>query len=140
MNELFIYTDGGSRGNPGPSAVGVYITDEKKVEIAAIGKKIGHATNNIAEYKAVITALDWLIEKKDELTKITKIHFYLDSKLACSQITGVYKIKNAALRDCLFLVREKEAQIKKPIIYTFIPREKNEMADLLVNKALDNTL
>ncbi len=140
MNELFIYTDGGARGNPGPSAVGIYIIDDKGNEVLSFGEKIGFSTNNIAEYKAVIFALKWLISKKDNLKNIGKINFYLDSKLVCSQITGLFKIKNAKLRDCLFLIREKEAQIKIPINYSFIPREKNKKADLLVNKALDNNL
>ncbi len=140
MNELFIYTDGGARGNPGLAAIGIYIIDDEKNKVLSFGGKIGFATNNIAEYKAVIFALEWIIKEKEKLKNVKKINFYLDSKLACSQINGLFKIKNAKLRDCLFLVREKEAQIKIPITYNFIPREKNKNADILVNKALDNNL
>jgi len=140
MNELFIYTDGGARGNPGLAAIGIYIIDDEKNKVLSFGGKIGFATNNIAEYKAVIFALEWIIKEKEKLKNVKKINFYLDSKLDCSQINGLFKIKNAKLRDCLFLVREKEAQIKIPITYNFIPREKNKNADILVNKALDNNL
>jgi ribonuclease HI len=140
MNELFIFTDGGARGNPGPAAVGVYITDEEKKEIKSIGKKIGHATNNIAEYEAVITALNWLIENKVFIKDCKKINFYLDSQLVYSQISGVFRIKNSELREKLFAIREREAQIQISIHYNLIPREQNEKADFLVNKALDNLL
>ena len=64
-NTLNVFTDGGARGNPGPSAIGVYITDGNKKEIAGFGKKIGIATNNVAEYKAVLEALSWIIENKE---------------------------------------------------------------------------
>lgn len=139
MNELLVYVDGGARGNPGPAAVGVYIIDKNRKEIKSIGKKIGHATNNIAEYSAVIEALSWILEnvKKEDYVKI---NFYLDSLLVCSQIKGIYKVKNSDLREKIFIVREKEAQINMPIFYNFVPREKNIEADLLVNKALDNFL
>jgi ribonuclease HI len=139
MNELFVFVDGGARGNPGPSAVGVYIVDKNKVEIKKIGKKIGNATNNVAEYQAALEALTWIAENVKDDT-YSKINFYMDSQLVCSQITGLYKVKNSNLRDLLFSVRTQEARIKTPIFYNLIPREKNQEADLLVNKALDNIL
>lgn len=132
-----IFTDGGARGNPGPSAIGVYIEDENKKEIAGFGKKIGITTNNVSEYKAVIEALDWVIENKKDFNNEAKINFFLDSKLICSQIIGVYKVKNSGLRNLLFDVREREAQINFPIYYKHIPREQNKKADEFVNKALD---
>jgi ribonuclease HI len=137
-NTLIVFTDGGARGNPGEGAIGVYITDENKNELAGFGKKIGFATNNVAEYKAVINALDWIIENKKSLSKDAKIHFFLDSKLVCSQIIGIFKVKDANLRNLLFDVRNREAQINFPIYYKHIPREQNKKADKFVNSALDN--
>lgn len=132
-----IFTDGGARGNPGPSAIGVYIEDQNNKKIAGFGKTIGIATNNVAEYKAVIRALDWIIENKKSLSENIKIYFFLDSKLVCSQIIGVFKVKNAYLRNLLFDVRNREAQISLPIFYKHIPREENKKADMYVNRALD---
>lgn len=137
IRKLNIFTDGGARGNPGPSAVGVYIEDENGKEITGIGKTIGIATNNTAEYKAVIEGLLWIVKNKEKLLENTIINFYLDSLLVCSQIKGLFKVKNADLRAYLFEIRELEAEIKNPIFYTHIPREKNKKADALVNKALD---
>lgn len=134
-----VYTDGGARGNPGPSAIGVCITDSNSKEVAGFGKKIGVATNNVAEYTAVIEALSWIIKNKKNL-KIAEIFFFLDSKLVCSQITGIFRVKDANLRNLLFLVREKEAQIKTPIFYKHIPREQNKKADMYVNLTLDSKL
>lgn len=137
INILNVFTDGGARGNPGPSAIGVYIADENDKKIAGFGKAIGIATNNAAEYKAVIEALTWIIENKKDLSSTAKIYFFLDSKLVCSQIIGIFKVKNADLRDLLFDVRQREAQINFPIFYKYIPREQNTKADAFVNKALD---
>lgn len=134
-----VYIDGGARGNPGPAAVGVYIADEKNNKIASFGEKIGIATNNVAEYKAVIKALSWLLENKG-LIENGEINFFLDSKLIFSQICGLFKIKQAKLRELLFEVREKEAQLGIKIHYFQIPREENKNADRLVNLALDNKL
>lgn len=137
-NTLNVFTDGGARGNPGEGAIGVYITDGKKNKIVEFGKKIGFTTNNVAEYKAVLEALVWIIENKKKLEKFAEIHFFLDSNLVCSQIKGLYKVKDSKLSELLFLVRKKEQEIKTPIFYNYIPREENKKADLLVNHALDN--
>lgn len=137
INILNIFTDGGSRGNPGPSAIGIYVADGKNKKIAGFGRAIGLVTNNAAEYKAVIAALDWVIENKKAFSSQAKIYFFLDSKLAYSQIVGLFKIKNSDLRSLLFEVRDREAQIDQPIYYKHIPREQNTKADALVNQALD---
>ena len=137
INALNVFTDGGSRGNPGSSAIGVYIADSSNRKIAGFGKAIGMATNNVAEYKAVIEALTWIIENKKDLAKTAKIYFFLDSKLVCSQIIGIFKVKNADLRALLFEIRDREAQIAFPIFYKNISREQNTKADGFVNEALD---
>lgn len=137
VNIINVFTDGGARGNPGPAAIGVYIEDENNKMIAGFGQQIGFATNNSAEYRAVIKALDWIIENKKSFFKNTKINFFLDSKLVCSQIIGLFKVKNADLRNLLFDVRDREAQINLPMYYRHIPREQNTKADAFVNQALD---
>jgi len=134
-----VFTDGGARGNPGPAAIGVYITDSNNKKIAGFGKKIGTVTNNVAEYEAVVEALSWIIKNKKNLN-ITKAFFFLDSLLVCSQITGLYKVKNSNLRRILFSVREKEVEVGMPIFYKHIPREQNKKADVLVNTVLDKRL
>lgn len=135
-----VYTDGGARGNPGPAATGVYITDEKGSQLYGAGKTIGQATNNVAEYKAVIDALQWLIKNKSAVEQHKKISFFVDSELIYSQIIGVYKVKKPHLQSLLFLVRELEARITAPIHYVHIPREQNTNADAYVNKALNALL
>ncbi len=137
FKKINVFTDGGSRGNPGESAIGVYILDENNRELTGFGKKIGISTNNIAEYKAVLEALTWIEANKEKLEKKSNIFFFLDSRLVCSQINGLFKVKNANLRELLFSIREKEVAIGKPILYSHIPREKNVKADELVNEALD---
>jgi ribonuclease HI len=138
MKSLNIFTDGGARGNPGPSAIGVYVESDSQKKLVGFGRTIGVATNNVAEYKAVLGALDWLIENKKEFPEDIKIYFLMDSKLVCSQIIGLFKVKNLDLRNLLFEVRDREAQINLPIYYKHIPREKNTKADSFVNEALDN--
>jgi len=137
---LHIYTDGGSRGNPGEAALGVYILDSRKQAVASIGKRLGVATNNVAEYSAIVEGLSWVLLNKKNLSGLLKIDLFMDSQLAAAQLNGLYKIKNAKLRDLLFEIKKKEAEIGTPITYTFIPREKNKNADRLVNMALDNRM
>jgi ribonuclease HI len=140
MSNILIFTDGGARGNPGPAAIGVYITDDKGTKLAAIGKKIGEATNNTAEYKAVIEALSWLIDNKEKLEINSKISFFLDSQLVYSQLKGLFKVKAESIREYIFTIREKEKNLGLSLQWNHIPREKNKMADSLVNLALDNLL
>lgn len=136
---IYIYTDGGARGNPGPAAIGFFIKDENGHEVFSHGEKIGVATNNVAEYKAVISALSWACQNKGRI-KDSKVNFFLDSKLVCSQINGIFKVKDSNLRTLLYKVREKESELKFVINYSFVPRERNEDADRLVNMALNNKI
>ncbi|MDP2649912.1 MAG: ribonuclease HI family protein [bacterium] len=132
-----VYTDGGSRGNPGPAAIGIYIQDQNNGKTYELKEKIGFATNNVAEYKAVIKALSFFAQNKKILEGKDEINFFLDSLLICSQMNGLYKVKDANLRNLLFEVREKEAEIKVKVKYSHIPREQNKKADRLVNMAFD---
>jgi ribonuclease H / adenosylcobalamin/alpha-ribazole phosphatase len=135
MNQsLNIYTDGGSRGNPGPSAIGVVIKDKLGKILHQFGETIGHATNNVAEYQGVIFALNYLVSQQ---TKPTTINFFLDSTLVVNQLNGLWKIKDANLRTLVIKVRQLEGQLNAGICYHSIPREKNHEADALLNQALD---
>lgn len=139
MNSISIYTDGGARGNPGPAAIGVFIEGDGQI-LGEIGKRIGEATNNFAEYCAILEGFDFLLKNKSLLGKETRINFFMDSQLAYAQISGIYKVKNEVLAKLLFKIRQKEKEIKLPIKYSFVPRELNKKADKLVNQALDNKL
>lgn len=136
MNKLFIYTDGGARGNPGPAAIGIYIVDQDGREFFKFGKNIGTATNNVAEYTAVIEALCWLKDNEGKLIlRGYSINFFLDSKLVVCQLNGLYKIKDNKLKELSIKIRELEQAIGGNVRYSFIPREKNTVADALVNSS-----
>jgi len=133
MNKLIkIYTDGGARGNPGPAGIGVVIKDENDKVIKEYDKYIGHATNNVAEYMAIIKGLELARDIKAE-----EIHCYLDSELVVKQIKQEYKVKDPNLQKLFVKVWNLKLGFKN-ISFTHIRRESNIMADALVNKALDN--
>ncbi|MCD6471256.1 ribonuclease HI family protein [bacterium] len=132
--KLILYTDGGARGNPGPAAIGVIVYDSKKNVIKKISKYIGRATNNQAEYQALITGL---IEAKK--IKAEDVECFSDSKLVVQQVNRKYKIKNKKLAQ-LFIKIWNLSQSFKKIKFSYIPREKNREADRLVNLALDKYL
>lgn len=129
--EVRVFTDGGARGNPGPAAIGVVILDENDNMISQSGKYIGTATNNVAEYSALIEALELLKE-----IDVYRVIFYTDSSLVYNQIKGFWKIKNP---DMKLLNEQAKKMLYELPGYNFIhiPREKNKDADRLVNKALD---
>ena len=134
---LIIYADGASRGNPGLAAVGIHIVDETLQTIADLGYALGIATNNVAEYQAVLHAVQWLLAQKELLAEDISISFRMDSLLVVSQLSGQWNIKSATL---LQLAEEVQASLNQlPGIYTFeyIPREYNMDADRLANDALD---
>lgn len=135
-----IFCDGGARGNPGPAAWAFVVYDDQNQIIAQKNEKMGVATNNVAEYTAVVKAIEWLSKykfyiKEDKL--FDKIEVFLDSKLVVSQLNGIYKVKDSKMRDLIVKIREAEGSSGGNIIYHFIPREKNKTADMLVNQALD---
>lgn len=133
---LNIYCDGGARGNPGPAASAFIVKSSSGGTIYKKGIYLGIATNNQAEYQAVIQALLYVIKQQ----KTEDVDVYVDSILVASQINGLFKIKNPELRNLLFKIRELESQTKSKIKYIIIPRKKNLEADLLVNLTLDNNL
>ncbi|MGH7246432.1 MAG: ribonuclease HI family protein [Candidatus Levyibacteriota bacterium] len=139
MKAISIFTDGGSRGNPGPAAYGVYIVDENQKELAGFGQTLGETTNNVAEYKGLLAAFDWLLSHAEIITGAT-IQFFLDSKLVCSQMQGTFRVKDPMMQQLFVAAKMKERSLNATIAYTHIPREKNTKADSFVNAALDNLL
>lgn len=137
--KLVIHTDGGARGNPGPAAIGVVI--EGQIETKKYGEYIGEATNNEAEYKAVIFALKKLKQLigKEKSKSEAEVEIHLDSELLASQLNGEYKIKEKNLQQ-LFLEVWNLKQDFKSVIFKHIPREDNRGADKLVNQTLDKEL
>jgi ribonuclease HI len=126
-----LFTDGGARGNPGPAAYGFVLEAEDGTVLAAKGERIGVATNNVAEYRALIAGL----EKAAELA-VPEVEVVSDSELLVKQMTGEYRVKNAALQDLSIQASRLARQIGK-VSYTAVRREHNELADRLVNEALD---
>lgn len=131
MKKISVYVDGGSRGNPGPAGIGIVILSPKGETLKEFKKYIGIATNNIAEYNAVIYGLqEALIEKADE------IELCLDSELVAQQLKGEYKVKNSDIRPLFEQALHLASGFKKFNIKQ-IGREKNKQADKLVNKAIN---
>lgn len=125
------FIDGASRGNPGPSSVGVVFVDGKHEVIHSISKRLGTATNNIAEYSALIIALQYAL-----IQGYKEIDVFTDSELLAKQFNGEYKIKEDTLK-VLFLFVSQLRQGFKKISVSHVPREKNKLADQMANKALD---
>lgn len=140
MKKIIIYTDGGSRGNPGKAAVGFVICNEKEQELKKYGEYLGDGlTNNEAEYKAVILAL-----KKfkalfgGKLAESTEIEIRSDSEFLVLQVNGEYKILDEKIQKLFLELWNLRLDFKKTK-FKHIAREKNKEADRLVNEALDNT-
>jgi ribonuclease HI len=126
-----LFTDGGARGNPGPAAYGYVLEAENGTVLDARGEAIGVATNNVAEYRGLIAGLARAVELGiDELEVVS------DSELVVRQMTGDYRVKNEALRT-LHLEANRLARRIARISYRAVRREHNELADRLVNEALD---
>jgi probable phosphoglycerate mutase len=124
-------TDGGARGNPGPAAYAYVLEAEDGTVLAARGEAIGVATNNVAEYRALVEGLRKAVELQlDELEVVS------DSELIVHQMRGEWKIKKDTLRPLWLEARELASRIRK-VRYTAVRREHNELADRLVNEALD---
>lgn len=133
MSELTIYTDGGSRGNPGPSAIGgVMYLDSN--EIYSFSRFIGKKTNNEAEYQAFSFSLKWYFEQNQVYSSVT---WYLDSKLVVEQLNGNWKVKEPRLKTVVDKIKINLNELCIPYKIVHIPREKNSEADALVNQALD---
>ena len=127
-----LYTDGGARGNPGPAAAAYVLETEDGTVLDARGEAIGTATNNVAEYRGLIAGLESALQRGvDELEVVS------DSELLVKQMQGEYKVKNETLRTLQREAAELADGLKR-VTYTAVRRAHNELADRLVNEALDS--
>jgi len=126
-----LFTDGGARGNPGPAAFGYVIETDDGHVLAAHGEAIGVATNNVAEYRALVAGLEKALELGLEEVEVVS-----DSELLVKQMRGEYKVKNNALQALSLEASRLATQVAR-VCYTAVRREHNELADQLVNEALD---
>jgi ribonuclease H / adenosylcobalamin/alpha-ribazole phosphatase len=124
-------TDGGARGNPGPAAYGYVLEADDGTVLAAHGEAIGVATNNVAEYRALVAGLEKAVE-----LGVRELEVVSDSELLVKQMKGIYRIKNEALQDLARQASRLARQIGR-VRWTAVRREHNELADRLVNEALD---
>lgn len=129
--KLVVHVDGGARGNPGPAAIGVVVSDSDGAVLDELGERIGAATNNVAEYRAVLRGL----QRARELGA-NEIEIVNDSELVARQLTGAYRVKHAAMKplylEAMAALREFDGWRVRTV-----PRAQNARADALVNEALD---
>ena len=126
-----LFTDGGARGNPGPAAYAYVLEDEHGDVLAAHGEAIGHATNNVAEYRALVEGL-----RRAAALGVRELEVVSDSELVVKQMRGEYRIKNEALKVLAAEAEDLAGRVGR-VTYTAVRREHNELADRLVNDALD---
>ena len=130
-HRLIVEADGGARGNPGPAAYGAVVRDAKTSKVLATeGLPIGHATNNVAEYRGLIAGLEMV----RELDPRAAVEVRMDSKLVIEQMAGRWKVKHA---DMKALALQAARLRPATVTWTWVPRELNKAADALVNRALD---
>lgn len=126
-----LYTDGGSRGNPGPSAGGYVILDMEDNVVKSNGKYLGITTNNQAEYHSLKGGMEMAVQ-----IGIQELHVYMDSLLVINQMKGIYKIKNRDLWPIHEAIQKLRTKFKN-VTFTHVPRELNKLADAVVNETLD---
>jgi ribonuclease HI len=129
--QLIIYTDGGSRGNPGPAGFGVVFYDAERNIISEFDRYIGVATNNQAEYQAIVFALEKAAEAGAH-----SLSLFLDSELAVKQLNGEYKVKNKDLASLFLKIHNLKTKFSS-VSFTHVRREHNKEADRLANQAMD---
>lgn len=131
FDELVIYTDGASRGNPGEGGAGIVLENIDGKVVTTVQRYLGLVTNNVAEYQALLIALETASEFNAK-----RIRLFLDSELVVKQIKGEYKVKNSNIKPLYEVIRATLSKFEAVEI-THIPREKNKKADLLANAAID---
>ena len=130
--EAKMYADGGSRGNPGPSAGGFAILDMENNVVITSGKYLGITTNNQAEYHSLKGGVEEAIKQG-----VKVLHVYMDSLLVINQMKGIYRIKNRDLWPIYQAIKELVGNFEK-ITFEHVPREMNKLADSIVNATLDD--
>ena len=131
LDVLHIHIDGASRGNPGEAGFGVHVAGSDGKEVASLYGYLGRATNNVAEYQALLHALRWALARGSRRARI-----FSDSELVVRQVAGSYRVKHPGLRP---LVQEAQALLRRfeDVRVSHVPREQNREADSLANRALD---
>jgi ribonuclease HI len=132
--KLVIHVDGGARGNPGPSAIGVVVSDSEGAVLEEVAERIGVATNNVAEYRALLKGLE-----RAAALGAREIELVNDSELVARQITGAYKVKHPAMKPLHAEAVAALGQFERWRIRS-VPRAQNARADELVNRALDGDI
>jgi ribonuclease HI len=132
LSEVKLFTDGGSRGNPGPSALGFAIVDMNDNIVVKKGTYLGITTNNQAEYQALKSGLEEALRMRVQI-----VHVYMDSLLVVNQMLGIFKVKNRDLWPIHTSIKDLSTKFKK-VSFTHVPRQLNKIADAAVNEALDN--
>lgn len=128
---MIVSTDGGARGNPGPGACGAVVRDRSGKVIRQEGKFLGICTNNEAEYQGLILGLETVLDMGADVVEVS-----MDSELVVKQVKGLYRVKEPRLAQFFKKVKELEGQIGL-VTYISVPREKNKLADSIVNNVLD---
>jgi len=138
MKKVYLYTDGGARGNPGPSGAGAVVFDEQGAVLGEAKKYLGHTTNNVAEYEAVRIGLVLIQETfGNDACKEIEVVSRMDSELVCKQLNGVYRVKNEKLKPMFTAVKALCAEVFPHVTFEHVRREKNKHADMLANEAMD---
>lgn len=131
VKTITIFTDGGARGNPGPAASGVH-----SPEMGDFKLYLGETTNNQAEYRAVLLAMQEAVKFKKQYPEVEEIQFFLDSELIVKQMKREYRVRDLNLQKHFVQIWNLMTQFKK-VTYTHVPRAQNKQADRLVNEAID---
>lgn len=131
-----LYADGGSRGNPGPAGAGALVTDEEGVQVVTVSEFLGTTTNNVAEYTAVVRALEGLHTLLKDAASGAVVEVRMDSQLVVKQMNGEYKIKHPSMIPLAARVKELARPFKQ-VTFTHVYRDQNKKADALANEAMD---
>lgn len=134
--QFTIYGDGGARGNPGPAGAGAVVRDASGATVATVSEFLGIATNNVAEYTAVVRALEALLAHLGADAKNAEVDIRLDSMLVVKQMSGEWKLKNEGLKPLAARVRELSTSFAR-VSFMHVYREQNKDADRLANEAMD---
>lgn len=138
MKTVQLFTDGGARGNPGPSGAGVVILDEAGGTIKEASQYLGHHTNNYAEYHAVILGLETLRKHFGApQCKKLQVSVKMDSELVCKQLNGEYQIKEESLWPLFITIHNMRVSTFPHITFSHVPRAENKRADRMANEAMD---
>ncbi len=130
-HEVAVWTDGGARGNPGPAGIGAVVARPDGTVLAEVAEGIGWATNNVAEYRAVIAGLE-----RARALGARRVRVRADSLLAMRQLSGAWKVREAALKP-LWAEAMRLARGFEQVTFEHVPRERNRAADALANRAMD---